>query len=210
MTQYNPHSNAFGSPAPKSGMSVLKIILIIGSIFGLLFVAAIAGLVYFVMQLAVDSDTLETTVADDQVTSLELPSNWTDLRGADRNVDASLQYGNLFAETYAMILTESKSDFLQMFGADAQFGIDDYSELIVEGMADANFKLGAADPVTVNGLSGRRIRMTTELEGIPIVYLVTLIDGNNHFHQVHCWTMQSRETKNMPTLKKIADSFRER
>ena len=191
----------------KKGISGLMIFLIIAGVLGLLFLAAVGGLIYFVSQLGSDSAEMRTVVANDSASQLEVPSNWTQITGDDSNVEATIQYGNMLGEKYVMVLSEPKSDLYEVFGDG--FSLDDFAELIIGGMEEQNFQVGTSKPVTVNGVPGQRIRMTTQMDGMSIVYMVSLLEGNDNFHQVHAWTLTSREKKNMPILIKVSDSFRE-
>lgn len=208
---YASQHTSYESNQQKSGLSTLKIVLIVAGIFGFLFVAAVVGAVYFITQAMTDSDVMKPITANDQLTVLDVPSNWRELRSADQNPEASLQYCNIFAETYGMVLTETKAEVADAVGVPVnRYSLDDYTQLMIDSLAVENFKAGPEQVLTVNGMQARRFRMTTDLDGIPIVYLVTYLESDTHFHQVHCWTLTSREKKNMPTLKKVADSFRER
>jgi hypothetical protein len=217
-----PPPGNFGQPygggqRKKSGPSVLLILGIIAGVvaFGGLLVCG--GMFYLVSQVAVDSKVTKQVIASDGLCELQVPSNWQDIGGSIRNEEASLQLGNLFAETYSMVLTEPHADFV---GAettnpnpDGSFSLRDYSDLIVSLMSSAEgsgLKKVSSDPVTMGGRSAIRFRLVGNVDGIPLVYILTVVDGENHFHQVHVWTLASRETSNMPTLLSVADSFQER
>ena len=110
-----------------------------------------------------------------------------------------------------MVITESRKELADATGvAEADFSLDDFTTLMTDYMTSTDFKAQPPTPVTVNGMPAQRVKMTTEYEGTPIAYLVTFVQGDRHFHQVHCWTLTSREAQKMPTLTKVADSFRER
>lgn len=208
---YNPHpANQPSSVPSQSGMSGLKIALIILGVIFLLFIilAVVAG--FFVSKLFVDSDVMKTVVSDDGRTELQVPSNWNELGAANRNPEASLQYCNLFAETYGLVLTDTRKEVAEALEiSEAECNIENFSELMTSALALDGFTSETPEPLTVDGMTCRRVKMRTTLEGTPIVYVVTYCESKKHFHQVHCWTLQSREESNMPTLIKVANSFRE-
>ena len=207
---FSPPQHGFQQPAP-SGMSGGKIALIICGILGVLLVTAVGLIVYFFSQAMTDSDVMKTVVSTDQLIELDVPSNWNELVGADRSEEASLQYCNLFAETYGLVITEQKTEMAEALQVEeSSYTLDDFTKLMTDYFEATDFAVGTAKTVTVNGLEGRRIRMATKYDGISIAYLVTFLEGESHFHQVHCWTLASREKRNMPTLVKVSDSLRER
>jgi len=154
---------------------------------------------------------MKPVVSNDGLTELQVPSNWSELTGPDRNPNASMQYCNIFAETYSLVLTETKAEVAAaMEKREEDFVIGDYADLIINSLKQDGFNVEPDKTVTVNGLKGIRVRLKTKHDGIKIAYFVTFVEGKTHFHQVHCWTLQSREERNMPTLEKVANSFRER
>ena len=192
----------------KKGISGLMIALIIAGVLGFFFLLAVGGLIYFITQARSDSDVMKTVFAKGRTSQLEMPSNWTEISGVDSSPDASIQYGNIFGEKYAMVVTESKASLYQASGSE-EFSFDDFVEVVKKGMTDQNFQVGASTSVTVDGLSGQRIRVAADIDGIPIVYMMTLLESDKNFHQVNAWTLTSREKENMPILMKVSDSFKE-
>ena len=205
---HSPQPNTTRRTPKKKGISGLAIFLIVAGALGFCFLLAVGGLVFFISQAGNDSDEMMTVVANDRLSQLDVPSNWKPITGADRNMEASLQYGNMLGEKYAMVLSEPKSELYQVVGDD--FSLDDFTALVSEGMEEQNFQIGSKQNITVDGLPGRRVRMTTSMEGLSIVYMVTLLEGKVNFHQVHAWTLTSREKKNMPVLIKVSDTFKEK
>ena len=208
---YNPHPGNYNPGThKKSGMSGLKIALIVGGVCFFFFLVLAGAVGYLVSQVFVDSKVMKPVVSNDGLTELQVPSNWRELGGADRNLEASLQYCNLFAETYGLVLTETKAEVAAAIEKrEEDCAIDDYADLMINALTLDGFIAGPAKSVIVDGLTGVRVEMKTNIDGIKIAYLVTFVEGETHFHQVHCWTLQSREERNMPTLVKVADSFRE-
>lgn len=195
-------------------------LLILGIIGGVLAFGGLlmcGGIYFFVSQVATDSDVTKQVIASDGVSELQVPTNWTNISGSLRNEEASLQLGNLYAETYGMVLTEPKADFegaeTTNPNPDGSFSLGDYSDVIVMMMTSAEgtgLKEESRNSIVVDGRSATRFRLSGTVEGVPLVYDLTLVDGKEHFHQVHVWTLADRESRNMPTLMAVADSFKER
>jgi len=207
---YNPHSGNHGTAAKKSGMSGLTIALIIIGVLLLFFIviAVVGG--YFVSQMFVDSKVMKTVVSNDNLTELQVPSNWNEIRSADKNSDASLQYCNLFAETYGLVITETRAEVAAaMEISEKECTLEEFAGLMIGSLKTDGFVAEPAEELTINGLTAKRFKMRANLDGIAIFYIVTFVDGQRHLHQVHCWTLQSREETNLPTLTKVANSFRE-
>jgi hypothetical protein len=202
-------------PRSSGGMSIWTILGITAAVVMLMVILLCSGLIFLGMRVAVDSKQLRVARDSIGVSEIQVPENWQDIRGAQRNEDASLQLGNRFAETYAMIITEPKSDFdeasTKFPTAEGSFSVKDYSELIVEHMITNSTGLVATNnsTVTVGNRPAIRVNLKGNVSGIPLAYVLTFVDGNKHFHQVHAWTLANRETTNMPTLLKVVDSFRE-
>ena len=208
---YDPNPGNYNVGAPKkSGMSGLKIALIVAGVCFFFFLVLAGAVGYLVSQTFYDSDVMKSVVSKDRVTEIQVPSNWKELTGPDRNLEASLQYCNIFAETYGLIMTESKREFAEALEVpEDECTIEKFANLLIDTMSEGGFTAGPSEPVTINGLKGVRVKMRTDIDGIKISYLVTFLDGKENYHQVHCWTLQSREERNMPTLEKVANSFRE-
>ena len=200
---------AYGAPPPKKkGLSVVGIL---GIVFGIMLVAVLAcgGLIFFaVRQMAVDSTELVVRETRDGVASLQLPKNWTPLTGAHANPEASLQMGNLFAETYALVLSETKVEVSSVMG-DAT--LDEYSDLIINNMVASTPGFSGTPKVLtpLNGMPAYHFQVRGTIEGNPVVFFGVVIEGKQHFHQVLCWTLRDRETTNKAKLDSVIQSFRE-
>ncbi len=208
-------NQAYGAPPPKKkGLSVG---VILGIVFGVLGVTVLAcgGLIFFaIRQVAVDSQELVTRNTNDGVASLQLPKNWTPLTGSDANPEASLQMGNLFAETYALVLSETKAEVSMALGdtfEEGETSLDQYSDLIINNMVATNPGFSSTPKVStsLNGMPAYRFTVRGAVDGNPVVFIGVVIEGKRHYHQVLCWTLQAREAKNMAKLEGVIQSFRE-
>lgn len=124
------------------------------------------------------------------------------------NDDATIEAANAYGEKYVIVITEPKSDFRFMKMND----IKDYGDLAVKLMKDSS-PLMSVSPSTrlkINGKTAVRYEMKGTVDGIKVVYWLTAVEGNQHFHQVLTWTLASQEYKNKDALEKVTNSFREK
>lgn len=206
----HPYGNpGYGAPPPKK--KGLSIGVILGIVFGILLVAVLAcgGFIFFaIRQVAVDSTELVTRNTSDGVAALQLPKNWTPLVGAMANPEASLQMGNLFAETYVLVISETKEEISDVMGAAT---LDEYSDLIINNMVASNPGFSGTPKVStpLNGMPAYHFKVRGTIEGNRVVFIGAVLEGEEHFHQVLCWTLQDLEAKNTAKLESVIQSFRE-
>ena len=135
----------------------------------------------------------------------------------DLNAEASLQYQNIYKETYVIIIDESKEDFVTAF---REFGEYDDSMSTIENyrktqllflMEGINLKKQTKPKnLTINGLNAEYV----ELDGIPegldldISYFFTFIEGKNKLYMVMAWTLGDRKMKYKSMFEQLSQSFR--
>lgn len=204
-------SHPYGKPAygaPPSEKKGLSVGGIVGIVCGILLVAVLVcgvSIFFVVRQIAADSQELVVRNTSDGVASLQLPKNWTPLKV---NPEASLQMGNLFAETYVLVISETKDEISTVMD-DAT--LDDYSDLIINNMVETTPGLLATPKVSapLNGMPAYHFKARGPVEGHAVVFIGVLIEGKQHFHQVLCWTLLDREAKNTAKLEGVIQTFRE-
>jgi hypothetical protein len=156
---------------------------------------------YFGFQKAMAASTsTRTLTASEGNATLEIPSNWQTMK--DLNEDACIQAGHALREEYAVVISEASDGF--------DGTLDDYSKIISNNMSQAmqGSKAGKIETLKLNGLDARRWKLTGTVEKLGITYIVTCVSDGANFHQVLCWTLSSRESRTMPVMTKVADSFR--
>ncbi|WP_020408357.1 NINE protein [Hahella ganghwensis] len=148
---------------------------------------------------------LEQTVRSrDSRLSLQVPENWNKMD--ELNEEASLGVGNLFEDTYYLILEEPKADFEDGYTLTA------YTDLIQSLMYEALRSptlVYQRRTLTVNGLQAEQMAFSGSTEGIKVTYLLTTIEGENHYYQIIGWTLTSRFEDKVSLLQDVAGSFRE-
>lgn len=118
---------------------------------------------------------------------------------------ATLSIGNLFAEEYLIVISEEKTAF------DSDFSVEDFANVAAEQTIDLLEGAIVNEPIatTVNGMPGYEREFSGEIEGIPITYFNTYVEGRTHYHQILTWTLTKKKAKAMPKLQAAAESFRE-
>lgn len=225
MNQFQPDNMQFHDDpvqVPAQQQSSGKIVLILAAVGVLMvggcLVLAVAGFLG-IRTLAQDSKEFESVSGTDGLSQLMVPKNWNAIPSHLANPDASIQIGNLFSENYALVISERRGDIeaLQWVPGEHQatladgVNVESYSELILNMMRTSTSKMEVTDTtqVEINGLAGIRHRIAATAEGADIVYYMLILESAQYFHQVQTWTLANREAKNMPLLKKVANSFRE-
>ncbi|MDF1658509.1 MAG: hypothetical protein P1U58_12915 [Verrucomicrobiales bacterium] len=142
-------------------------------------------------------------VTTDGLAEVSAPGIWTE-QDFDNDV-ASLQIGNLIGSQYLLIISEKKREFVP------EFGIDEYAETISEQMREIveNPIETELMPMEIGGLTAFRWELEGDIDGTPIAYLNTFIEGEEHFHQVLTWTLIEMKDRHFPLFRTTVESFRE-
>lgn len=144
----------------------------------------------------------QSITSSDSVSSITIPGNWD--TNLPLNAEACIEVGNMFAEQYVAVITESKSDF------PAGTTLKDYSEE-TRGftISASNGSPTSPKSVNINGMPGLRVEIKGIIDGLPIIYFHVSVEGTNHFHQVIAWTLTDLEDENRDVLNSVIRSFKE-
>lgn len=157
---------------------------------------------------------LQTVTINDEY-SMGIPKNMS--KAKSLNDDASLQYQNMFKETYVVVIDENKQEFI-----DAYTGIEQYdsARTALENYADTQFQMTTANmevlgteemsPLQINGLKAITTQIDGQVENVkfPISYFVTYIDGNEKLYMIMAWTLKDKKETNRPVFEQMAKSFK--
>ena len=133
--------------------------------------------------------------------SIQVPKNW-DL-SMSLNPIAEIQVGNEFADKYVMVIIEPKSDFPR------GTSINSYANLVLRSMKMENPGLSRSDnkQLNINGKPATQFRLTGRVEGVNVVYWITVVRGARHFYQIVGWTSSRSESKNRESIMNVVNSF---
>ena len=141
--------------------------------------------------------------ASDDSTRLNVPVRWQVQR--DLNPEANLQVADLRSEEYLIVITESKAQFPQWTFRDHS---DATLDLLLNNLG-VEASISPPSKLTIGGRQAVQYEIRTEIQGLPIVYLHTTVDGQNNYHQLLAWTLESRFSFNQSVLQGAIASFEE-
>ncbi|WP_343488465.1 hypothetical protein [Allomuricauda sp. d1] len=133
------------------------------------------------------------------------------------NDEASLQYQNVFKETYFVVIDEYTDDFVSVF---KDLGEYDESISVVKNYKNIQLQyfqesLTAYDfleekSLEINGLDSEMTYFDGKIEGViyPINYCLAFIEGDEKVYMLMAWTLKDRKDKYRETFDKIVKSFR--
>lgn len=144
--------------------------------------------------------------------SIEIPTFMN--KSNDLNIEASLQYQNIFKETYVIVIDEPKDEFKSVF-----IGLDEYDNSV---SAAKNYKdiqlqfleeeviiksIDEKESSIINGLPFEITEVDATVEGIDIGYTIAFVEGAKNVYMIMAWTMQNRHEKYSQLFEKIVKSF---
>ncbi len=134
------------------------------------------------------------------------------------NDEASLQYNNLFKETYVIVIDEDKEQFIS---AIKEAEMDDATISTIESYRNIQMELltgnidvsneNYSEKKTINGMNSEQVTFVGKISGVDdeIAYILTFIEGENDLYMIMDWTLNKYSKKYTNTFLKIADSFKE-
>lgn len=176
-----------------------KLIAPVGMIVGLVLV--LAGGFFVAQNLNLDSSSKDskTFVSALGNSELTVPGSWELM--TDLNDDAEIQVGHSNKVCYAIVISDNAED-LESFEA--------YQEIVVKNFTENMKDLVIESPVadTINGLIASRVKIYATMNGLNIIYLMTLVKSETQFFQILTWTVKSRYEKNESELLAVTRSFK--
>ena len=144
--------------------------------------------------------------------SISIPDYMSEMKSL--NEDASLQYANIFKETYTIVIDENKQDFINAF-KNAEIYNDSISPLknyvdfqvnsITENVEDGKSNKSDA-PLRIKNAS--QYEITGKIDGIDISYLIGFVEGKENMFMMMSWTTKNRFKKYKNTFNLIHNSLK--
>lgn len=130
-------------------------------------------------------------------------SSWKDAEGA-LHPESDLEIYNPAKEKYFMALLESKEDF-------TDFSLQDYYDVVTEPFISSVEAPNQGDvkEVTINGNKALQYTLEGTIDGLNIVYLVTIIETPTHYGQLMTWTLKSKWDGYKDEYTALINSFKE-
>jgi Tfp pilus assembly major pilin PilA len=140
----------------------------------------------------------------DGLTRMRLPSSWQRL--PELNDMGSIEYGNPYREQYLLVISEPRADFSSSMDLPA------YTEMLLNQNYRpmlANLSLEYRGQVSFNEMKGTKYELRGEIDNIRIVYLLTILQSNDHFHQVLFWTLPTKWADTAAVFESALATFAE-
>jgi hypothetical protein len=132
--------------------------------------------------------------------------------------DASLQYQNVFKETYTIVIDENKQGIIDLL---IENDLYDSTQSILANYA--SFQKNATSEaleiksetelkkIIVNDLAAQQWEVNGKVEDVPqeVGYVITYVEGKDNLYMLMSWTLGSRKEKYRDTFLAIAESFTE-
>ncbi len=128
--------------------------------------------------------------------------------------EASLKYGNIYKETYTVIIHENKDEFIDLFKE-----YDEYNEenSVVENYSDVQIKMIRErlevkrvipyNVTEINKLEARQVQVEGKVDGMDITYMLAFVEGDENMYFIMNWAESKKIKKYEDTFKSIIDSF---
>jgi Tfp pilus assembly major pilin PilA/TM2 domain-containing membrane protein YozV len=142
--------------------------------------------------------------SEDNLTKINLPKSWKQI--PELSEEASIKYGNAYREQYMVVMSEPKEDFSSATDLQA------YNEILLEQNYRPNINnlsINSMDEVSFNDLKGLKYEIRGEVGNVKIVYLLTILEGENHFHQVLFWTLPTKWRSSKDVYEAALTTFAE-
>ncbi len=134
---------------------------------------------------------------------ITVPAGWIVVGGGQRG-SADIYAIDPGQNLYAIVLSESAAVL-------DQFSLDDNSEQyrrLIEEELDSFEGQERTGVTSIDGRPAVQYELRGEVDGVPIVYLHTTIEGTNDYYQVVGWTTESSYRENEDVLRNVIGSFR--
>lgn len=136
----------------------------------------------------------------------------------DLNADASLQFQNIYKETYLAIIDESKADFIEVFKELNEYDNNlsvagNYRNIQMQYFTEGVSVSNRSEPkkLTINGMQAEQVEFTGRVPDVAydIYYLMTFIEGQENVYMMMEWTLGEYEETYRETFRQMAKTFRE-
>jgi len=133
------------------------------------------------------------------------------------NDEASLQFQNIFKETYVIVIDESKQEYIDTyedlgFYDTARNVISNYADTQVQSITSSLEVISRKEitPLRINGLSAAATEIDAKFEGVhsAITYFLTFVEGKEKLYMIMAWTMQTKKDNYRATFEQMTKSFR--
>ncbi|MCB0475311.1 MAG: hypothetical protein KDC69_06525 [Flavobacteriaceae bacterium] len=159
------------------------------------------------------SDSNFIVIAVDSLYELSIPKYMKKMTSL--NEEASLQYANFYKEAYTIVINENKQDFANTFKEYSEYNdsiplIENYARA-QQGMFKESMDVKQIMPyglVKINNYNARQVKITGNVDGQDIGYIIAFIEGNDDVYMIMNWTLLDRLKRFENTFEVINSSFK--
>lgn len=123
---------------------------------------------------------------------------------SDLNAAAQIQAGAHDLNVFTIVMNEAKTSFSDTPNLDAYLQLSVANLQQTLGFA----RVGETVAMQVGAHAARQVHLSGIAAGLEVEYLVTVVDGGETLHQIISFTSRYRWGTYLPTLQRIALSFR--
>lgn len=154
---------------------------------------------------------MQAVAIKDQYT-LDIPNFMTEATGLHE--EASLQYQNIFKETYVVVIDEPTADFdkaLKEHKMEKTYGkgLEAYSKVVKENFTVEQAKMTEFKPTTIDGNEAMTMEIEGKVDGHDVYYQMAVVKGKNSYYQILTWTLLNKKDEFRPVFEKMINSFKE-
>ena len=177
----------------------------------------VISLAVILMLLATSCDLVPASTSTKSVSingeySLDVPTFLK--KATDLNDEASLQMQNGFREFYVVVLDEPVEDITQalalgLIEEEYSNGITGYSELVSSNLMESltYSKNTEITDLSINTFDAQVFEIEGEISDIEVYYNYHVVQAQEKYYQIICWTLLGRKEKYKESMNKIAESF---
>ena len=153
------------------------------------------------------------TVSINETYQLDVPKYMKDM--PTLHPEASLKYGNIFKEAYAVVIDENKQDFIEVFT-----DLDEYDSHLspvenylivqkkifderIEALQTEDYEL-----TKINDLPARQIKAFGNIDGMDISYVIAFVEGKDNIYMIMNWTIDDRFERLVSTFEHVNSTFK--
>jgi hypothetical protein len=152
-----------------------------------------------------DEPLTRTVVAKDGRSQIQVPADWED-QPMPLLEDGELKVAPWPDDLCVKVLTEPKRILGQTMAH------SEYARLVTDNMKrkmQGFPQVSGPHPMTVNGRPALRYELTGRVEDVSALFLLTVVEGGDHFHQVLAVSTIRAAERGRPLLERITATFRE-
>jgi uncharacterized RDD family membrane protein YckC len=173
--------------------------IILAIVFSILTCVSVVSAVFGISSLIRDSNKSEIFLSKDKQFQITVPSSWSN--DSELHEDADISISNRYSGKFFIVLSESKQGDTTLADYEKIFEENFVAEMInKDDVIDTYNKV-------INGNPAIQFSFKTTVEEVPVVYLITVVETQSHFHQLVAWTLEENYSSLQEELDHIAASF---